>query len=335
MKTFKTFAGIDISKLTLDVSIVHLCDAATVLHFKTANNVKSITQLLTGLSSQGICMKDTLFTCENTGIYTIPFITAMSMNELNYWVVPAIEIKRSQGLYRGKNDKADSKIIALYGLTHQHRYTPCLLAEKQIQQLKLLFTEREKILKAIALFERTQENEMYLCKEVFAVVKKLNRQQLNHLNKALMQIDKQMMEIIKQHQLLNTQYELLTSIPGIGKQTALYLIITTRSFKTFKTWRQMACYAGVAPFEYSSGTSIKGRTKVNHIADKKMKSMLQMCVLSAVKYDAEIKRYYQKKKAEGKHTMLIMNNIRCKLLARAFAVINRGTPFVELKKFAA
>ena len=97
----------------------------------------------------------------------------------------------------------------------------------------------------------------------------------------------------------------------------------------------MACYAGVAPFEYSSCTSVKGRTKVNHLADKKMKSMLQMCVLSAVKYDPEIKHYYQKKKAEGKHVMLVMNNIRCKLLARAFAVINRGTPFLTTQDVAA
>ena len=66
-----------------------------------------------------------------------------------------------------------------------------------------------------------------------------------------------------------------------------------------------------------------------------MKSMLQMCVLSAVKHDVEIKQYYEKKKAEGKHVMLVMNNIRCKLLARAFAVINRGTPFVNTQKFAA
>jgi transposase len=74
---------------------------------------------------------------------------------------------------------------------------------------------------------------------------------------------------------------------------------------------------------------------VNHLADKKMKSMLQMCVLTAIKYDTELKIYYNRKKDEGKNPMLVMNNIRCKLLARAFAVINRGTPFVNTQKFAA
>ena len=329
MKTFNTFAGVDISKLTIDVSVIHASEPNETLHFKAANTIKAVTDLVHMLQQKCICTETTLFICENTGIYTTPLITVMSSKGLHYWVVPPIEIKRSQGVARGKNDKADSRMIAFYGLTHQHKYLPQTQPEKQIQQLKLLFTEREKVLKAIALFERTQENESYLTKEVFMVVNKINKQQVRCLNKTLLQIEKQMLTIIKQHTLLNTQYQLLISVPGIGTQTALYLIITTRSFNAFKTWRQMACYAGVAPFEYSSGTSIKGRTKVNHIADKKMKSILQMCVLSAVKYDPEIKQYYQKKKAEGKHVMLVMNNIRCKLLARAFAVINRGTPFLK------
>jgi len=335
MKTFNTFAGVDISKINVDVSIVCTVDPNKTQHFKAPNTPAGFTQLICILKQKGIRIKSTLFICENTGIYTNPFIAAMSRKALHHWVVPAIEIKRSQGIARGKNDKADSRVIALYGLTHQHKYVSQSQPQKQLQQLKLLFAEREKILKAIALFERSQENEPYVSKDVFAVVKKLNKQQVSYLNKALKQINKQLLTIVNQDTQLSTQFELLTTIPGIGTQTALYLIITTRSFQAFKSWRQMACYAGVAPFEYSSGTSVKGRTKVNHLADKKMKSMLQMCVLSAVKYDPEIKHYYQKKKAEGKHVMLVMNNIRCKLLARAFAVINRGTPFLTTQDVAA
>lgn len=334
MKTFNTCSGIDISKLTIDVAVISEIES-DALHFKAVNDIKSIVKLLSTLEQGGICIQETLFVCENTGIYTVPFITAMHIKNLHYWVVPAIEIKRSQGLRRGKSDKADARTIALYGLTHQHKYVPSTLPEIEIQQLKLLFTEREKILKAIALFKHTQENEAYLGKEVFDVVKKINKQQLLHLNKALLSIDKEMMGIIKQNSDLNKLFELLTTVPGIGRYTALYLIITTRSFKTFKSWRQMACYAGVAPFENTSGTSLKGRSKVNHVADKKMKTLLQFCVLSAIKHDVEIKQYYEKKRAEGKNTMLVMNNIRCKLLARAFAVVNRGTPFVNTQKFAA
>jgi transposase len=335
MKTFQTFIGIDISKLSLDVSVIHQKEPNKAMHYKVSNDSKGISKLLGQVSKSGADLQNTLFVCENTGIYTTPLMTEMSSRKLHYWVVAAIEIKRSQGLSRGKSDKADAKTIALYGLTHQHRYEPSALPQTAIQQLKLLFTEREKIQKAIVLFVQTKENEGYLPKEVFAVVKKLNQQQTCHLEKALAKIEGQMLEIVKQDTVLHKQHELLTSVPGIGKQTALYLIITTRSFTSFNTWRQLACYAGVAPFEYSSGTSLRGRTKVSDIADKKMKSLLQMCVLSAVKCDKEIKAYYEKKKAEGKPAMLVMNNVRAKLLARVFAVIKRGTPFVNTQKFAA
>jgi hypothetical protein len=97
----------------------------------------------------------------------------------------------------------------------------------------------------------------------------------------------------------------------------------------------LACYAGVAPFEYSSGSSIKGRTKVNHLADKKMKSLLYMCAMNAKKWDKELQEYYQRKVEEGKPKMLVLNNISCKLLGRVFAVINRETPHVNMHKFAA
>lgn len=98
---------------------------------------------------------------------------------------------------------------------------------------------------------------------------------------------------------------------------------------------QFACYSGVAPFEYQSGTSIRGRTKVSNFAQKKLKSLLNLGALSAKRHDVELKNYFERKVAEGKNKMLVVNAIRCKILARAFAVINRGTPFVNTQKFAA
>ena len=88
------------------------------------------------------------------------------------------------------------------------------------------------------------------------------------------------------------------------------MIIATKGFTSFQNARQFACYAGIAPFEYSSGTSIRSKTRVSHLADKKMKSLLHMASLNAVRFDAEIKAYYERKKEEGKHTMLVLNNVK-------------------------
>jgi hypothetical protein len=90
----------------------------------------------------------------------------------------------------------------------------------------------------------------------------------------------------------------------------------------------------VAPFAYSSGTSIRGKTRVSPLADMKLKSLLNMCALVAIRRDKELRGYYERKLAEGKPKMLVINNVRCKLLARIFAVINRNSPFVNTWKFA-
>lgn len=70
------------------------------------------------------------------------------------------------------------------------------------------------------------------------------------------------------------------------------------------------------------------------MADKKIKSLLQMCAMTSIKYDSQLKEYYEKKKNEGKNSMLVMNNIRCKIISRVFATVNRGTPFINTYKFA-
>jgi len=59
-----------------------------------------------------------------------------------------------------------------------------------------------------------------------------------------------------------------------------------------------------------------------------------MCAIVAVRHDKELKTYYERKIAEGKAKMLVINNVRCKLLARTFAVINRKTLFINTFKFA-
>ena len=248
--------------------------------------------------------------------------------------MPSLEIKRSKGISRGKDDKTDSKDIAFYAYTHLYKFRPSSIPSKSIQQLKLLFAEREKVMKSLSSFEKTSENKGFMPKDVFDVVVSANQSVINKLKQVLKSIEEKMLAIIKSESTLYQQYKLITSIQGIGKQTAMYLIIATKGFETFDNWRQLACYAGAAPFPNQSGTSIRGRNKVHPFADKKLKTLLNMCAISAIQHNKELKTYYERKVAEGKVKMLVVNNVRCKLLARVFAVINRNSTFINTYKFA-
>lgn len=335
MKNYKMIVGIDVSKLTLDAWLMFDPKDDRKTHLKVNNNEKGIKEIIKLIKSQKVEIKDCLFCFENTGIYSMPLSYNLSKNNADYWVVNALEINRSKGISRGKNDKNDAKEIAFYAFTHLHKLILTTIPEKEIAEMKMLFTEREKLLKTLRIMETTKEVQGFIPKEIIKNVIKLNAKTVLLLKSQLKEVERQMNEIVVKNEKILKQHNLITSIPGVGMQTALYLIITTKCFDSFDNWRQLACYAGVAPFEFSSGSSVKGRTKVNHLADKKMKSLLNMCALSIKKYDKEIAEYYQKKVLEGKNPMLIMNNIRCKILSRVFATVNRGTPYVNLQKFAA
>lgn len=272
---------------------------------------------------------------ENTGLYSMPLAMYLNKHQLDYWDIPAIEIKKAKGITRGKNDKVDARNIAFYGITHIHKLKLCQIPEHDILKLQLLYSEREKVLKSIHAMQASKEVNSFMPKVIIKEVMNINKKTVLQLKAGLRNIDKAIMDIIKNNKQLQGCFELATSVPGVGKQSAVYLIIKTRCFTRFANWRKLACYAGVAPFEYSSGSSIKGKTKVNHLADKKMKSLLNMAALSAKKNDKEINSYYLRKTGEGKNTMLVLNAIRCKILSRVFAVIIRKTPFVNTQKFAA
>ena len=332
MKNYTTYLGIDVAKLTLDYCLV--TEDGQLERDQILNTQKSINTFLKNLKKAGHNLNEILFVFENTGVYSSLLSLVLSENELDYAQVPALEIKRSLGITRGKSDKVDAKEIAYYAKRNTDKITLSLLPELNIQQLKIVFAEREKTIAAIKVFERTLENEMFLSREVFGSVKSINRQTVKYLKKQLSMLDDKIKKLIREDELLYKQQQLLKSIPGIGEITSVYILIVTKGFTAFTNGRKFACYSGVAPFEHSSGTSIKGKTRVSHLADKKMKSLLHMVSLTAIKYDPELKEYYTRKKAEGKHTMLVLNNIKCKIVYRIFAVIQRESNFVNLQKFA-
>ena len=333
MKNYRTYLGIDVAKLTLDYCLV--TDDQQLEREQILNTQKSINSFLKNLKKAGHELDQILFVFENTGIYSSLLSLVLSENELDYSQVPALEIKRSLGITRGKSDKVDAKEIAYYAKRNTDKITLSVLPELNLQQLKIIFSEREKTIAAIKVFERTMENEMFLSKEVFGTVKAINRQTVKYLKKQLAMLDDKIKKLIREDEVLYKQQQLLKSIPGIGEITSVYLLMVTKGFTAFTNGRKFACYSGVAPFEHSSGTSIKGKTRVSHLADKKMKSLLHMVSLTAIKYDPELKEYYARKKAEGKHTMLVLNNIKCKIVYRIIAVILRESNFINLHKFAA
>lgn len=334
MNSYQLFIGIDISKNSLDVCLLQATAASTPRYLKITNDPAGIRELMGAVAKTKVPLAHILFCMEDTGVYGVPLCSGLQAKEASYAVVPAIHIQRSRGLKRGKTDKTDARDIALYASTHQHLISLYQLPEPGMVELRLLLAERDKLVKALALFGSSAEAFGFLDKKILSRIQKHNSKTSTLLTRQLKELEKAILELVAHNEQMDQQRKLLQSIPGIGIQTALQLIVYSRCFSSFSNWRQMACYAGVAPFPYQSGSSVRGRTKVSHYAQKKLKALLNMAALSAKRYDPELRAYFERKVAEGKNKMSVINAIRCKLLARAFAVINRQSPFLNLQKFS-
>jgi transposase len=138
-----------------------------------------------------------------------------------------------------------------------------------------------------------------------------------------------MLELINEDPELKVLYDLITSVKCVGNVLATELLVYTDGFTRMTNKRQLACYCGVAPFEHSSGTSIRGRAGTSNFANMKLKSTLHMAAVSSLRYVPDIKQYYERKVSEGKHKMTVINAIRNKLIQRVMAVVKRGTPYQE------
>lgn len=272
---------------------------------------------------------------EHTGVYGLPLCSSLSENHLTYTLIPALEIKRSSGIQRGKNDKSDSKMIARYAFLRKDTIRITKIPDKSLLLLRYLLTHRERLLRCKVMFENSKEIERFCEKEMAGIFKKETKTVVLFLNKKIEELNARIENVLKADSIMARQYELITSIPGIGLQIAANVIAYTQAFTCFDDPRKFSCYSGIAPFPYQSGSSIRGRTKVSPLANKKIKSLLSMSALLVVRNDSEMKVYYNRKVGEGKNKMLVLNAIRNKVVQRIFAVVKRDTPFVPLAKHAA
>jgi len=322
--------GIDVSKDSLDVCLIRVSDHQQLCH-KLNNNPSGFRRMKAWLKQHGCeAGPETLCCLEHTGLYTRQVVHYLLARDVQVWMESALQIKRSIGMIRGKDDKVDAQRIARYALLHQHEAKCVNLSGVTLERLKDLQANRSRLLKALQSIKVT-------IKELIAVdpvsgktLEQVNKKAIKGIEKSMEQVEEKMQLFIAKDDELKQKYDLLTSIKGVGKVLAISLLVYTQGFTRMDDPRKLACYCGVAPFEYRSGTSVMGRTGVSKFANKELKHFLHMAAINSVRFNEELKLYYERKVGEGKSKMSVINAVRNKLLHQIVAVVKRGTPY-ELK----
>jgi transposase len=313
--------GIDVSKSTLDIYVKPVDQGFTI-----NNDSQGFKQFIGQLKAFLKTDKTVLVVMEHTGLYSHQLENFLQTKGIYYCKIPAMQIKRSMGMVRGKDDKIDAQRIAEYGWLRRDQLAADEPVSKPIIQLKHLLSLRLLLVRQRAgLRNRIKEIKAAGIAVGIGLMEKSVEQQTQHI----LNIEQEIRDVIVADKALQQTHQLLSTMKGIGFIIAATMISSTHNFTRFKNARKFNCYAGIAPFKHQSGTSIKGRSRVSHLANKESKTMLNLAAMCAIRYDAELKSYYTRKVQEGKNKMACLNAVRSKIVARMFAVIKRQTPYQE------
>jgi transposase len=316
--------GADLSKKTIDFA------TAEGDHFKVSNDPAGYYQLMGWIKKQKINIAEIMIVMEHTGLYSYRLEQFLHAKKISFTKVPAYVIRHSIGLVRGKNDKVDAIRIARYGCEKQNNLVAEAQVNKGLERLQMLHTTRDHlvrnragIIRSIKEFRDScglKKNDIIISSQL-KIVKTYDGE--------IAKLDHAIAEILESEQTLAQNNQLLQSITSVGKVVAVATIIKTRNFTKFTDARKFATHCGTAPFANTSGTSIRGKTRVSKFRDKDMNRLLDLAAKSAIQYDKELREYYLKRIAAGKSKMSTINIVRCKILYRMFAVIKRQTPFIK------
>jgi transposase len=321
---FAFFIGTDVSKNELDFAVMQ--GKQLIFHREVENSVKPITAFIKELLKlPGFDLNKAIFCMEHTGIYNNHLLVCLHKMKANICLEAATQIKNSLGNIRGKNDKIDAIRIAEYAFKNRDELRLWTPKRDVVTSLSQLASTRSRLIQVRKMLNTAiNENKGFVGKKIAAQNGKLCYKTLQAINDDLLKTEKAIDSLVNEDPELKRLFRLVTSVSGVGKITATQMIISTNEFKDIKEAKKFACYSGVAPFTKESGI-FKGKAKVSHMANKKVKTLLHLSALVAIQHNQELRAYYDRKvNQEKKNKMSVINAIRNKLILRIFACVKQN-----------
>lgn len=331
----KLFIGIDFSKEKVDVAVIFaegLSETSQRVFNEFKASVSGYRQLVKwiGQNSNGIDQSLWLFCGENTGDYSKPLSNFLYGKGYDIWLENAKSIKDASGIRRQKSDRADASMIAEYAMRNYDKavlYKPLCEA---LAQLRELFLYRQMIMRHRCSFQvRRGEKKLTMDKSaVKTMISQSGRHIVSELNKEIEKLDKKIADLIDSDEELKGVFRIIISVPGMGTQNAVCLMVYTDNFRRFGyDSRKIACYYGIAPFGKDSGTSVHIDPHVHYMANRQLKAMLTQAALASVNFNPVIASYYQRLVGCGKKRQVALNNVKNKLIHLVTALVRNKQIF--------
>ena len=323
------YCGIDVSKDSLDYAVCNQQDKNILLLEKTDNTISGIRKMIK-LIERKVKSRQVWYCFEHTGHYGLLLVHILQSQQQKYSMVASIDIIKSSGLTRGKSDPIDAQRIAIYAATFTHKLKPTKLQSESVLRMKTMLTIRDQYVRIRTQLKNAHKS-MIITSKVVPMKTEINdyKREIARYDIKITRLEKRIIELINQDNDLKQSYDKIIKVTGIGLITAASILLYTNNFKSFNNPRKFNCYCGLAPFEYTSGTSVKRKDKTSRYRNKELKKLLFNAANPAIRHDQQIKTYFNRKTKEGKHKMSVINAVACKIIYRVFAVANRDEPYVN------
>ena len=259
---------------------------------------------------------------EATGVYYIRLAFYLHSQGCELSVVNAIAIKRyiQMHLERNKTDKKDAGWICRYAIEQRPAYWQ--MPDNAYFESKQLYNAIREYTEQIKRFN----NQLHSLR----LLPVPSKDTIKSLEKIIVQMEKEIKQLEQKLQLLLEQWQPdqlknVSSVKGIGKRAAAMLIVFTQGFKHTQNHRQLISFAGLAPTQYSSGSSIQGKPRIYKRGGKNLRDVLYMCSMNAMKTNTACKALYERLRANGKTGKQALIAVCNKLLKQVFAVVKNNS----------
>ncbi|HEX2614696.1 MAG TPA: IS110 family transposase [Nitrososphaera sp.] len=270
--------------------------------------------------------EQTLVVMEATGVYWEECALILHQAGYRVNVVNPAQVKAFARtiLRRVKTDATDADLIARFALSVPlPAWNPPNL---QLEALQLIMRQRETLL-AMLTEEQNRLHALERRPAVPRLVIKTTRQHIAFLKRKIKDSEDAFKNDLKKHPQWQHSLELLTSIPGIGTLTAAVLLTETGAFGSFLEARQLTAYSGIAPAPHTSGSSVRGRSRISKIGNGRLRRALYMAALSAARVPSPLRAFYQRLRESGKPAKVALVALARKLLELAFAIVKSSQPY--------
>lgn len=315
----RAWIGIDVSKATLDVCI--LPEEGKPQHHKFANEATEFPKLLrwvTSLTRGASCH----FCLEATGAYGRAFTVFLVEAGQKVSVVNPARVKYS-GMARGQSNKTDPHdALTIADFCRKENPSSWRAAVPEVQMLVALM-RRLQALKDQLRQEQNRSSEP----DLLPAVQRSLQKSVQFLREEMAQLEKDIDAHVRQHARLKADRERLKSIPGVSDTTAHWVLAELPDVQEIASAEAAAAYAGLAPREHSSGTSVRKATKLSKAGNQQLRRALYMPALTAIRRNPCVKALYERMLAAGKSRLSALCAAMRKLLMLCHGVLKHQEEF--------